>query len=219
MAFRTNQSNWRYKVKTWLEHSPQAHDAIPLILSVVVGLVTGLSAFIFIRLLHVVTEFTGGLRDNFGLPASLAILAIAGLITGYIIARFASEAKGHGVPEVMEAIALRRGRIRPRVALAKILASAITIGSGGSAGREGPIVQVGSSLGSTIGQFATLSDEQVRMLVASGAAAGISATFNAPIAGSMVRAGSDSRDFQQSLFGHGGVIGGFGECGFAHSLR
>jgi CIC family chloride channel protein len=85
----------------------------------------------------------------------------------------------------MEAIALRRGHIRPRVAIAKIIASAITIGAGGSAGREGPIVQVGSALGSTIGQLAKLSDDQIRMLVASGAAAGIAATFNAPIAGCM----------------------------------
>jgi CIC family chloride channel protein len=83
----------------------------------------------------------------------------------------------------MEAVAIKRGRIRPQVALAKIVASAITIGSGGSAGREGPIVQVGSALGSAFGQLIRLSDEQRSMLVASGAAAGIAATFNAPIAG------------------------------------
>ena len=104
-------------------------------------------------------------------------------MAGPIIAYFALEAKGHGVPEVMQAIALKGGRIRPRVVIAKVFASAFCIGSGGSAGREGPIVQVGAALGSTIGQFLHLSEGRIRNLVACGAAAGIAATFNAPIAG------------------------------------
>ncbi|MDQ7026516.1 MAG: chloride channel protein [Anaerolineae bacterium] len=178
-------AEWRYRLKSRLERSPIANDAVPMMLSIIVGIVTGLGAFIFIRLLSFVTHYTEILRDTYDIIGSLIILGIAGLITGFIIARFASEAKGHGVPEVMEAIALKRGRIRPRVAVAKILASAMTIGSGGSAGREGPIVQVGSALGSTLGQWARLSDEQLSVLVASGAAAGIAATFNAPIAGAM----------------------------------
>ena len=96
---------------------------------------------------------------------------------------FAQEAKGHGVPEVMQALILKGGRIRARVAAAKITASALCIGTGGSAGREGPIIQVGAALGSSIGQVLRLSDERIRNLVACGAAAGIAATFNAPIAG------------------------------------
>jgi CIC family chloride channel protein len=96
---------------------------------------------------------------------------------------FAREAKGHGVPEVMLAVAQRGGRIRPAVAVVKALASALCIGSGGSVGREGPIVQIGSALGSTVGQAFRMSDDRVRTLVACGAAAGIAATFNAPIAG------------------------------------
>ncbi len=112
-------------------------------------------------------------------------MGVAGLAVGVIIARFASEAKGHGVPEVMEAVAMRGGRIRARVAAAKVVASALTIGTGGSAGREGPIVQVGSALGSTLGQMLRFSDERVITLVACGAAAGIAATFNAPIAGAI----------------------------------
>jgi CIC family chloride channel protein len=83
----------------------------------------------------------------------------------------------------MQALILRGGRIRARVAAAKITASALCIGTGGSAGREGPIIQVGAALGSTIGQVLRLSDERIRNLVACGAAAGIAATFNAPIAG------------------------------------
>ncbi len=105
------------------------------------------------------------------------------MLAGPLIAWFAREAKGHGVPEVMQALVLRGGRIRPRVAITKILASALCIGSGGSAGREGPIVQVGSTLGSITGQILHLSDERIKNLVACGAAAGIAATFNAPIAG------------------------------------
>jgi CIC family chloride channel protein len=109
--------------------------------------------------------------------------AIGGLLVGLLVYYFAREAKGHGVPEVMEAVALKGGRIRPIVAIVKSLASSITIGSGGSVGREGPIVQIGSALGSTIGQAFHFSDARVRNLVACGAAAGIAATFNAPIAG------------------------------------
>lgn len=175
----------RMKLRRWFEQSPQAVDMLPLAMATGVGLATGLGSYIFIWLLEHITDFAETMRDESEIIGGLGILMIAGLLTGIIISRFASEAKGHGVPEVMEAIALRRGRIRPRVAVAKIVASSITIGAGGSAGREGPIVQVGSALGSTVGQWARLSDEQVGMLVASGAAAGIAAAFNAPIAGAM----------------------------------
>lgn len=114
----------------------------------------------------------------------VALIPVAGgLIAGPLIAYFAHEAKGHGVPEVMQAVALKGGIIRPRVAIVKALASAICIGSGGSAGREGPIVQIGSAIGSTIGQVFRMPGERVRILVGCGAAAGIAAIFNAPIAG------------------------------------
>jgi CIC family chloride channel protein len=115
----------------------------------------------------------------------IAIPALGGLLVGPIITFFAKEAKGHGVPEVMAAVALRGGVIRNRVAAAKIVASAISIGSGGSVGREGPIVQIGSALGSTIGQVMRLNAQQMRTLVACGGAAGMAATFNAPIAGAL----------------------------------
>jgi len=109
--------------------------------------------------------------------------ALGGLVVGLLIRYGAPEAKGHGVPEVMEAIVLKGGRIRKRVALVKILASAICIGSGGSVGREGPIVQIGSGVGSTLGILLRASPFQQKTLVGCGAAAGIAATFNAPIAG------------------------------------
>ncbi|RKY17630.1 MAG: chloride channel protein, partial [Planctomycetota bacterium] len=95
------------------------------------------------------------------------------------------EAKGHGVPEVIEAVALHNGRIRPRVVVAKALASSVCIASGGSVGREGPIVQIGSAIGSSVGQVLGMSARRLRTMVGCGAAAGIAATFNAPVAGAL----------------------------------
>jgi len=115
----------------------------------------------------------------------LIIPALGALVAAPLIYYFAREAKGHGVPEVMEAIALRGGAIRPRVALIKAVASSFTIGAGGSVGREGPIVQIGSALGSTLGQALRVPERQLRTLVGCGAASGIAAAFNAPIAGAL----------------------------------
>jgi chloride channel protein, CIC family len=108
---------------------------------------------------------------------------LGGAIVGPLVHFLAREAKGRGVPEVKLACANNSGRIRPRVALAKILASGTTIGTGGSVGREGPIVQIGSALGSGVGQLLAIRGRYLVDMVASGAAAGIAATFNAPIAG------------------------------------
>ncbi len=158
-----------------------------LLLAVLVGVVSGLGAVLFRWLISVFQSFfiDGGGRvlGSLGDYYIILIPAAGGLLVGPLIYFFAREAKGHGVPEVMEAVALRGGRIRPRVALVKVLASSLCIGSGGSVGREGPIVQIGSSVGSALGQWLKLSDETVRVLVACGAAGGIAATFNAPIAG------------------------------------
>ncbi|RME83676.1 MAG: CBS domain-containing protein [Caldilineae bacterium] len=158
-----------------------------IITAIAIGIVTGLAAVVFIRLIDLVTRLSfGGLpgwMPALGRGWLIVIPVLGGLVGGPIIAFFASEAKGHGVPEVMQALVLEGGRIRPRVALAKIAASSICIGTGGSAGREGPIVQVGSTFGSVTGQLLRLSEARIRNLVACGAAAGIAATFNAPIAG------------------------------------
>jgi CIC family chloride channel protein len=118
----------------------------------------------------------------------LAIPTLGGLLVGPLIWFFAREAKGHGVPEVMAAVALRGGVIRARVVAVKALASAISIGSGGSVGREGPIVQIGSAIASTLGQALKVPASQLRVIVGCGAAAGIAATFNAPIAGALFAA-------------------------------
>ena len=155
--------------------------------ALIVGIGTGLGAVAF-RFLIQGVEWVGydwfpRITQQWGNAYVVIIPAIGGLIVGPLIYFFAREAKGHGVPEVMAAVALQGGRIRPVVAIVKSLASSITIGSGGSVGREGPIVQIGSALGSALGQKLGLSDDRIRNLVACGAAGGIAATFNAPIAG------------------------------------
>lgn len=155
--------------------------------ALLVGLSTGLGAVIFRYTIKGVEWFGytwfRQVTANWGRAYVIILPAVGGILVGLLIYYGAREAKGHGVPEVMEAIALKGGRIRPRVAIVKTIASGLSIGSGGSVGREGPIVQIGSTLGSTIGQRMHLSDDRVRNLVACGAAAGIATTFNAPIAG------------------------------------
>ncbi|RME42450.1 MAG: CBS domain-containing protein [Chloroflexi bacterium] len=162
--------------------------AFLMVISIGVGLITGLVAVLFIKAIGWITYIS----FDTGLPQFLAPLGsrwvllvpvIGSLISGPMIAYWAMEAKGHGVPEVMQAIITEGGRIRPRVAVVKSLASSVCIGTGGSAGREGPIVQVGAALGSTFAQVIGLGRERTITLVACGAAAGIAATFNAPIAG------------------------------------
>ncbi len=157
-------------------------------LAVTVGIVAGLGAVAFRWLISFFHElfFDHG-ADILGFMGQYYVIllpVLGGLIVGLLI-HFsgARETKGHGVPEVMEAVTTAGGRIRARVGAVKVLVSSITIGSGGSAGREGPIVQIGSTIGSILGQRLKLSQEWIKTLVACGAASGISATFNAPIAG------------------------------------
>jgi CIC family chloride channel protein len=158
-----------------------------MIYSVVVGLGSGLGAVGFRWLLGALKDLFFGQGERLlgfmGSAYVILIPALGGLIIGPIINRFARETKGHGVPEVMLAVAAFHGIIRPRIVIVKTLVSAICIGSGGSVGREGPIVQIGSALGSSIGQLFKLTEEKTKVLLACGAAGGIAATFNAPMAG------------------------------------
>jgi CIC family chloride channel protein len=126
---------------------------------------------------------------------------VAGLVYGPLVHFFAREARGHGVPEVMYAVARRGGRIAPQVAAVKALASALCIGGGGSVGREGPIVQIGSALGSTLGRVIRVPEHRLRVLVACGAAGGIAATFNAPLAGVFFAMELILADFAAEAFG------------------
>ena len=170
----------------------QTEQVYMVLVSVVIGLLGGLCAVGFRLLIQFLNGIFWGegqytLEYIYGLPFwwKIAAPTVGGLLVGLIVYHFAREAKGHGVPEVMEAVAVNSGRIRPRVVVAKMFASGICIASGGSAGREGPIVQIGSALGSTLGQWLKVDQQRLRTLVGCGAAAGIAGTFNAPVAGAL----------------------------------
>ncbi len=178
-----------------------------ILLALVIGLLGGLCAVGFRELIGIIQVWAWGQKGHLVehirlLPWwwKIIVPAIGGLFVGLIIHYFAREAKGHGVPEVMEAVAARGGRIRPRIVFAKMIASGICIATGGSVGREGPIVQIGSSLGSTIGQWLKISERRLRTLVGCGAAAGIAATFNAPVAGTLFAVEIILGDFGISQF-------------------
>ena len=167
------------------------------VLALVVGIVTGFGAVGFrdlIGLIHNVLflgQFAVRYDANLFTPPSpwgafvILVPAIGALAVTFLVSTFAPEARGHGVPEVMDAIYYKGGVIRPIVAVVKSLASAIAIGSGAAVGREGPIIQIGSALGSTLGQIVRMPPGERIILVAAGAGAGIAATFNTPIGGVM----------------------------------
>jgi CIC family chloride channel protein len=167
------------------------------LLGIVMGVGTGLGAVGFRALIAVIHNavflghfsflydanvFTG--TSPWG-ALIILVPVIGSVMVTFLVTNFAPEAKGHGVPEVMDAIFYQQGVIRPQVAAIKSLASATSIGTGGSVGREGPIIQIGASIGSTLGQFLPMSIWQRITLVAAGAGAGIAATFNTPIGGVM----------------------------------
>ncbi len=177
---------WRVRLFHTLDRLGISISVFFTITAIIVGYLTGMGAVLFIWMIGAMEKGFEWMRSVplGGLPwGGVLIPAIGGLIAGPLIYYFAQEAKGHGVPEVMQALLLNGGRIRPQVVVIKAAASAACIGSGGSAGREGPIVQIGAALGSVIGQVLHFSERLIRNLVACGAAAGIAATFNAPIAG------------------------------------
>ena len=167
------------------------------LLALVVGLVAGVGAVVFRALIGLIHNlaFLGSFSVDYDAsvftPASpwgvLVVLVpvIGSVLVTFLITKFAPEARGHGVPEVMDAIYYKEGVIRPVVAVVKSLASAISIGTGGAVGREGPIIQIGAALGSTLGQIFRMAPWQRITLVAAGAGAGIAATFNTPIGGVM----------------------------------
>jgi chloride channel protein, CIC family len=167
-----------------------------VVMAVLVGVGAGLGAVAFRELIFAFTWIAtrhqpfgqqghaAGLHLPFlGACLVLVVPVLGGLICRPLLLRFALEARGHGVPEVMLGVAESGGRIRPPVTVVKALASAVCIGAGGSDGREGRIVQVGSPLALTLGQLVRMSESRLRIIVACGAAGGISATFNAPITG------------------------------------
>lgn len=169
---------------------PSREYSFNLLIGLIIGVIGGYGAVGFRYTIHIVERLVFGI----GQPTyhyllempwywRFSVPIIGGLIVGPIVTFFAKEAKGHGVPEVMEAVATKGGIIRGRVAAAKVVASAVTIGTGGSAGSEGPIVQIGSSFASSVGQLFKVSPSKMKTFVGCGAGAGIAAVFNAPVAG------------------------------------
>ncbi len=167
------------------------------IMAVLVGVITGLGAVLFRALIAFIhnLSFLGVYSFDFDAnqftppspwgPLIILVPVVGGLIVTFLVTNFAPEARGHGVPEVLDAIYYREGIIRPVVAAVKSLASAFSIGTGAAVGREGPIIQIGATLGSTIGRLVMMAPWQRITLVAAGAGAGIAATFNTPIGGVM----------------------------------
>jgi len=185
-----------------------------ILLAIGIGAGAGLGAVLFRWLINGATELFSGhadYSDAAGQPHSwfpalgpwflLLAPVVAGLVYGPLVYRYAREARGHGVPEVMYSVAEQGGRIPPQVSIVKALASALCIGSGGSVGREGPIVQIGAALGSTLGRFTRIDEHRMRILVACGAAGGIAATFNAPLTGPFFAMELILRDFTIESFG------------------
>ncbi len=185
-----------------------------LALALAVGAGAGLGAIVFRWLIETFTVLLSGHADystggHLGHPHLewagryfvVGAPVVAGLLYGPLVHLFAREARGHGVPEVMFAVARRGGRIAPQVAAVKALASALCIGGGGSVGREGPIVQIGAAMGSTLGGLVRVPEARRRVLVACGAAGGIAATFNAPLAGVFFAMELILSDFAAQSFG------------------
>jgi len=157
-----------------------------------IGLVAGGIAWILYKLIglftnlfffhRVETAFVSPRMSHLGAWV-IFIPVIGGLIVGFMAKYGSSKIKGHGIPEAMEAVMFNRSRIQPRVAILKPLSAAIAIGTGGPFGAEGPIIQTGGAVGSLIGQVFHTTASERKVLLACGAAAGMSATFNTPIAG------------------------------------
>jgi chloride channel protein, CIC family len=161
-------------------------------LSAGIGLAAGLIAFILYKLIGLFTniafyhrflaDFISARHNQLGLWV-IPIPVIGGIIVGFMAKYGTPKIKGHGIPEAMEAVLVNRSRIQPRVAILKPLSAAIAIGTGGPFGAEGPIIQTGGAVGSLVGQVLHSTASERKVLLASGAAAGMSATFNTPIAG------------------------------------
>ena len=178
-----------------------------IVLASIIGILAGFVGLAMKKMIHFVSDisFTGNgtfLENVISTPWYLILLipTIGGLIVGFFVNLTAKEAKGHGVPEVMQAILIRGGKIKPQIGIVKAIASAITIGTGGAVGKEGPIIQIGASLGSSIGQFLRVPTSRLKILVGCGAAAGISGVFNAPVAGALFAVEIILMDFAVASF-------------------
>lgn len=187
---------WMSPVQDWLalnlKRGTIPAQPLTIFLAGLVGVLAGYSSIFLSIMIHTIENWTLRPCMEFARHNSWGILGLVGLIVVPVVGlmivswytrTYYPEAVGHGVPEVVKAIARKDGVIRPPVAIVKLLASGLCIGTGSSIGREGPVVQIGAAFGSSAGQIFQLSARNMKVLAAAGAAAGISATFHAPIAG------------------------------------
>ena len=185
-----NKKLTRSKAVYLLQKMKISESLFLILLAVVIGGLAGTASSAFQFLIDFFSKISWiklrifFFEQNLPLPLFIVLVpAIGGLLVGFIVNKYASEVEGIGVPEVIEAVALKGGIIRPRVIWAKVITAALFIGTGGSAGRVGPIVQIGSAIGSFFGKLFKLSGRRMKVLIACGAASGIAGIFNAPMAG------------------------------------
>jgi chloride channel protein, CIC family len=191
-----------YKIKDWLLEKFSkiefSQEPIHLLLAIITGILAGFGGIVFYKMIQLVEQLMfhspAGLfgLDNLvnlqGWQRFLVIPiipAIGGLLVGWIAIKFAPDSSGEGVPMVIENVAKKGGVLNPFLAVTKLVTSAISIGSGGAGGRDGPVIAIGGAIGSSVGQVFRLNEEQMKSLVGCGAAAGLAAVFNAPIGGAL----------------------------------
>ena len=173
-----------------LHESMQRRSILLAALAVATGLVGGLAAYVLVHLIALLTNLAFFHRVGWSLPSfshlqrspNIVIVAVLGGLVVGLIARWAPIIRGHGIPEAMEAVLTKQSRIAPRTAVAKPVSAAIAIGTGGPFGAEGPIIVTGGAVGSLLGQLIPVSPSERKILLAAGAAAGMAATFGAPLA-------------------------------------
>ncbi len=202
---------WRNTVSSFVQRSllqiKSFDQLFVIIIAMLIGVVSGYGAAGFRYLIDFFRDISWGSGNYVDVIRAtpiylkIGIPIVGGIIVAIFVDRFAPEAKGHGVPEVMDAVATKNGFIRMRVVLVKALASALSIGSGAAIGREGPIVQIGSAFGSSMGQLFRVSTRRMKTFIGCGAAAGIAATFNAPIAGAIFASEVILGDFSIAAIG------------------
>jgi len=182
---------------SWVHDHP---DGWLNVLGAIIGAITAVGAVLFSKGLTEAEHWTEGLQGDLSLWMLPVIPMIGALLTGILVYRYASEAGGHGVPQVLDAIVRKGGKIPAKIGLVKVIASVCTVGTGGSAGAEGPIVQIGAVTGSVVARRIGVNRQHVGTLVGCGAAAGISSIFNAPIAGVFFALEILLRDFSLKTF-------------------
>lgn len=196
----------RIQILRFLQKINLPEEFYMLFLAGIIGVFAGIGAYLLNSLINIIhllfyqKLYTSLNPNGYWFLVKALFPALGGLVVGVLVYKFAREVKGHGVPSVIEAVANNGGYIRPRVSLLTSITASTTIGSGGSAGKEGPIVQIGAAIGSTVGQVFGVSSDRLKVLVGTGAAAGLAAVFNAPVTGVLFALEVILADFSISTF-------------------